>query len=41
MRAAYPNLNLSQIVIDDIVLLMPTGDNIVSDETIDYVHTVV
>nr|POE62467.1 hypothetical protein CFP56_26398 [Quercus suber] len=40
VRAAYPNLDLSQIVIDDIVSLMLEGDDIVSNEIIDFIHTV-
>ncbi|KAK9988192.1 hypothetical protein SO802_028431 [Lithocarpus litseifolius] len=40
MRVAYPNLNLSQIVIDDIVPLTPEGDDTVSDEVVDSIHMV-
>lgn len=38
--AAYPNLNLSQITIDDTILLTPGGDDTVSEETNDSVHMV-
>ena len=40
VKAAYPNLDFSQIVIDDTVLLMPGGDDTISDETVDSVHMV-
>lgn len=38
--AAYPDLNLSQIAIDDTMPLTPGRDDIVNDVTIDSVHTV-
>lgn len=40
VKAAYPNLDLSQIVIDDTVPPTPGGDDTVSDETVDSVHTI-
>ena len=40
VRAAYPNLNLSQLIIDDIVPPTPGGDDSVSNETVDSIHTV-
>ena len=40
VKAAYPNLDFSQIVIDDTVLLMPGGDDTISDEIVDSVHMV-
>lgn len=40
VRAAYPNLDLSQITIDDTVLLMPVGDDTVNDEIVNSIHTV-
>ena len=36
----YRNLDLFQIIIDDIVLPTPRGDDVVSDETVDFVHMV-
>ena len=36
----YPDLDLSQIVIDDTVLPIPGGDDAVSGETDDSIHTV-
>ena len=33
-------MDLSQIIIDDIVLSTPGGDDAISDETVDSVHTV-
>lgn len=38
--AAYPNLDLSQITIDDIAPLTLGWDYTASDETIDSIHTV-
>ena len=40
VRAAYPNLNLSQITIDTIVPPTFEGEDIVSDETVDSIHTI-
>nr|POE54867.1 hypothetical protein CFP56_42037 [Quercus suber] len=40
VRAAYPNLDLSQIIINDTVPPMLRGDDTISDETVDFVHTV-
>lgn len=40
VKSAYPNLDLSQIVINDIVSPTPGGDDTISDETIDFAHTV-
>ena len=40
VRAAYPILNLSQIVIDNIVLPTPRGYDTVNDETIDSICTI-
>ena len=40
LGAAYPNLNLSQIIIDDTIPSTPGGDDIVSEETGDSVHTI-
>lgn len=36
----YPNLDLSQIVIDDTVPPTPRGDDVASNKTVNYVHTV-
>lgn len=36
----YPNLDLSQIVIDDTVPPTPRGDNAASNKTVNSVHTV-
>lgn len=33
-------MDLSQIIIDDIVPSTPTGDDAINDETVDFVHTV-
>lgn len=38
--AVYPDLDLSQIVIDDIVLQTLGGDDAISNETDDSAHTV-
>lgn len=38
--AAYPDLNLSQIAIDDTMPPTPGRDDIVNDVTIDSIHTV-
>ena len=40
VRAAHPNLDLSQITIDTTVLLTPGGEDIVRDETVDSTPTV-
>ena len=40
MAAIYPNLDLSHVVIDDIVPLSPGGTDAVNDETDDSVHIV-
>ena len=40
LGAAYPDLNLSQIIIDDTIPSTPGGDDIVSEETGDSVHTI-
>lgn len=40
VKFAYPNLDLSQIVINDIISPTPRGDDTVNDETIDFAHTV-
>lgn len=37
---AYPDLNLSQIVIDNIVPPTPKGDDTVSDKIVDFIHMV-
>ena len=40
VRAAHPNLNLSQITIDTIVPPTFEGEDTVSDETVDSIHTI-
>ena len=40
VRVAHPNLDLSQIAIDDTVLPTPRGEDTISDETVDFVHTI-
>ena len=40
MGAAYTDLDLSQIIIDNIVLPTPGGVDTVSEETDDSIHTV-
>ena len=40
VRSAYPNLNLSQIVINDTVPMTPRGNDTVGDETINSIHTI-
>ena len=40
VRAIYPNLDLSQIIIDDTVPATPEGDDTVSEETDDSIHTI-
>ena len=40
VRDAYPNLDLSQIVIDNTIPPMPKGDDTVSDETVDSIHMI-
>ena len=40
VRAAYPNLDLSQIVIHDTIPPTPEGDDTVSDETVDSIRTI-
>lgn len=40
MGFAYPNLNLSQITIDDTVPPTPGGDDTISDETIGSAYTI-
>ena len=40
VKAAYPNLNFSQIIINNTVLPKPGGDDTVNDETIDFVHMI-
>ena len=40
VKAIHPNLDLSQIAIDDTVLPMPRGEDTISDETVDFVHTI-
>ena len=40
MKAAYPDLDLSQIAINTSVSLMPGGEDTVTDETVDSTHMV-
>ena len=40
VRVVYPDLDLSQIIIDDTIPPTPEGNNTVNDETDDSVHTV-
>lgn len=40
MAAVYPDLDLSQAIIDDIVPLTPNGTDAANDETDDSVHTI-
>ena len=40
VRDAHPNLDLSQITTNNIVLPMPRGEDTVNKETVDSVHTV-
>ena len=39
-RVVYPDLDLSQIIIDDTIPPTPEGNDTVNDETDDSVHTV-
>ena len=40
VRAAYPNLDLSQIVINDTVPLTSRGNDIVGDKNVNSIHTI-
>ena len=40
MRATYPNLDLSQIVINDIVPPTSRGNDIVGDKNVNSIHTI-
>ena len=40
VRVVYPDLDLSQIIIDDTIPPTPEGNDIVNDKTDDSVHTV-
>ena len=40
MRADYPNLDLSQLIINDIFPPTPGGDDTVSSEIVNSIHTV-
>lgn len=40
VRAIYPNLDLFQIIIDDTIPATPEGDDTVSEENDDSIHTI-